>query len=150
MIFLSYQIGVRYKNFKLVWGQPLMLHRSYRKNEAPQPSVLELYDLHRDPGERDNIAGSNAEMVRYLQGFALQEYKSLVPPKTGILALHTVRYDVLSPVDVLSSATRPQHHRLVPGGQETSLLRPLLRPASRGPRPPRPLLRVLQKFPVWT
>ena len=108
-MFLSYQIGVRYKNFKLIWGQPLMLHRSYRKNEAPQPSVLELYDLDRDPGERNNIAGSNVEMVRYLQGFALQEYKSMVPPKTGILALHTVRYDVLYRVDLLFSATGPQH-----------------------------------------
>ena len=68
-----------------------MLHRTYRKNEAPQSSVLELYDLDLDPGERDNIAGSNVQMVRYLQGFALHEYTSLVPPKTGILALHTVR-----------------------------------------------------------
>ena len=67
-----------------------MLHRTYRKNERPQASVLELYDLQRDPEERDNIARSNREMVRYLKGFALHEYRNMVPPKTGVLALHTV------------------------------------------------------------
>ena len=67
-----------------------MLHRTYRRDEAPQSPVLELYDLQRDPEERHNIAAANRPMVNYLQGFALHEYKDLVPPKTGMLSLHTV------------------------------------------------------------
>ena len=82
---------MRYRNYKLVWGHPEMLHRTYRKNREPQPSVLELYDLQQDPEERFNIASTNREMVDYLKGFALYEYRSVVPPKTGVLALHTVR-----------------------------------------------------------
>ena len=34
-------------------------------------------------------------MVKYLQDYALHEYLSITPPKSGLLALHTVsRYNV--------------------------------------------------------
>ena len=33
-------------------------------------------------------------MVKYLQDYALHEYLSITPPKSGLLALHTVGIDI--------------------------------------------------------
>ena len=57
--FFFIKIGVRYKNYKLVWGLPTMLHRSYRKSEKSIEPVMELYDLSNDPHEKYNIASDN-------------------------------------------------------------------------------------------
>ena len=46
----KFQIGVREGDYKLVWGQPSALHRSYREAKEEggltiQRPVLELYNL---------------------------------------------------------------------------------------------------------
>jgi hypothetical protein len=46
----KFQIGVREGDYKLIWGQPTALHRSYREAKEDgglnlQRPVLELYNL---------------------------------------------------------------------------------------------------------
>ena len=68
---------------------------------------MELYDLSNDPHEKYNIASDNPQVtliilsfirfvfyrnvVDYLKDYAFHEYNFIVPPKTGLVALHTVR-----------------------------------------------------------
>ena len=39
--------------------------------------ALSLYDLEKDPGEKEDLAGANPEMVKELQAFAESERKRL-------------------------------------------------------------------------
>ena len=51
--------------------------RSFRLDELllPQDSVLELYDLDKDPNETTNIALQRYEIVLRLKNFALNNYR---------------------------------------------------------------------------
>ena len=51
--------------------------RSFRLHELllPQDSVLELYDLDKDPNETTNIALQRYEIVLRLKNFALNNYR---------------------------------------------------------------------------
>ena len=53
------KIGVRYQKYKLVWGISTMLHRTYRQKDVRRSTILELYDLEKDPRESVNIAARN-------------------------------------------------------------------------------------------
>merc|ERR1712032_318663 len=85
----KFQIGVRYKSYKLLLGISTMLHRFHRKKHESTPIRLELYNLTEDPGEKINIAASHQSLVEFLQDFALKQYLSIIPPKAGQRALHT-------------------------------------------------------------
>ena len=82
----KFQISVREDDFKLVWGQPKMLHRSYRDAKSDgglvlDSQVLELYNLEKDPTESHNIANQRVDMVLKLKNFALNHYRDLIPPR---------------------------------------------------------------------
>jgi len=94
----QFQIAVRENNFKLIWGQQKMLHRSYRyikrmkhpiKDHEKDP-VLELYNLDKDPGENHNIATMRYDVVVRLKNIALNFYRDLKPPR--FLGLQTTKY----------------------------------------------------------
>ena len=82
----KFQIAVREENLKLVWGQPKMLHRSYREAKGNgglvvDQQVLELYNLDKDPGETHNIAHNRMDAVLRLKTLALNYYRMLIPPR---------------------------------------------------------------------
>ena len=54
-------MAVRMGKYKLIWGVPKMMHRTYRGKEKDEDleSVIELYDLEKDPKEARNIALQN-------------------------------------------------------------------------------------------
>ena len=82
------------------------MHRTYRGKEKDEDleSVIELYDLEKDPREARNIALQNQwvilrfiqkhvdifvcrSIVQSLKEFALKEYVHIIPPKFGIRAM---------------------------------------------------------------
>lgn len=82
----KFQIAVREDNYKLVWGQPKMLHRSYREAKGNgglvlDDQVLELYNLAKDPREKRNIALNRMDIVLGLKTLALNYYRKLIPPR---------------------------------------------------------------------
>ena len=82
----KFQIAIREDYFKLVWGQPKMLHRSYRDAKGKgglvvDQQVLELYNLEKDPREIHNIANIRIDMVLRLKALALNYYRDLIPPR---------------------------------------------------------------------
>ena len=52
------QAAVTYKNYKMIWGQEFLLDRAQRL----QAASVQLYDIDKDPEERDNIAHLNDEV----------------------------------------------------------------------------------------
>jgi len=83
----KFQIALREDNFKLIWGQPKMLHRSYRDAKkmtggvARSQQILELYNLNKDPEERNNVANKRYDVVLRLKNIALNYYRSMIPPR---------------------------------------------------------------------
>lgn len=83
----KFQIALRDDNFKLIWGQPKMLHRSYREAKkmtgglARSQQILELYNLNKDPEERNNVAKMRYDVVLRLKNIALNYYRSMIPPR---------------------------------------------------------------------
>ena len=73
VLYQKFQIGVRGRRYKLVWGQSSMLHRSYRKPQYSKAGVttefqsLQLYDLQEDPGETRNLAAENPKLIAELK-----------------------------------------------------------------------------------
>ena len=93
----KFQIALREDNFKLVWGQPKMLHRSYRDAKGNgglvlDQQVLELYNLDKDPSETHNIAKNRMDIVLRLKTLALNYYRTLIPPRfMGLQTTNQVR-----------------------------------------------------------
>ena len=93
----KFQIAVREDNYKLVWGQPKMLHRSYREAKGNgglvlDEQVLELYNLAKDPREKRNIALNRMDIVLGLKTLALNYYRKLIPPRfMGLQTTNQVR-----------------------------------------------------------
>jgi len=87
VLYQKFQIGLRGRRYKLVWGQSSMLHRNYRKPQYSKAGVttefqgLELYDLQEDPGETRNLATRRRALTQKLQRLALELYKGIVPPR---------------------------------------------------------------------
>lgn len=82
----KFQIALREESFKLIWGQPRMLHRSYRDAKmmgglVSSEQTLELYNLDKDPEERDNVARERVDLVLRLQNMALNYYRYMIPPR---------------------------------------------------------------------
>merc|ERR1719400_267418 len=83
----KFQIALREDNFKLIWGQPKMLHRSYREAKkmtgglTKSQQILELYNLNKDPEERNNVAKKRYDVVLRLKNIALNYYRSMIPPR---------------------------------------------------------------------
>jgi len=82
----KFQIALREGSWKLVWGQPRMLHRSYRDAKSNgglvvDDQVLELYNLEKDPGETNNLAMNRMDMVLKLKSLALNHYRDVIPPR---------------------------------------------------------------------
>lgn len=83
----KFQIALREDHFKLIWGQPKMLHRSYRDAKkmtgglARSQQILELYNLNKDPEERNNVAKMRYDIVLRLKNIALNYYRSMIPPR---------------------------------------------------------------------
>ena len=64
------KISVVYRDFKLIWNR--IVHEDRFKAQAP-PVEVELYKLSEDPGEKNNLAAEEAELVEYLMA-KIQEY----------------------------------------------------------------------------
>lgn len=82
----KFQIALREGSWKLVWGQPRMLHRSYRDAKSDgglvvDDQVLELYNLDKDPGETNNLAMHRMDIVLKLKTLALNHYRDVIPPR---------------------------------------------------------------------
>jgi len=82
----KFQISLREDNWKLVWGQAKMLHRSYRDAKSNgglvvDQQVLELYNLEKDPRETNNLAVYRMDMVLRLKSLALNYYRDMIPPR---------------------------------------------------------------------
>ena len=82
----KFQIAIQEDNFKLVWGQPKMLHRSYREAKGKgglvvDQQVLELYNLEKDPREIHNIVNIRLDILLRLKTLALNYYRDLIPPR---------------------------------------------------------------------
>jgi len=90
VIYQKFQIGLRSKRYKLIWGQSSMLHRGYRKPQYSKAGVvtefqsLQLYDLVKDPGEQRNVATRRRKVTQKFQRLALQLYEGIVPPRFSV------------------------------------------------------------------
>jgi arylsulfatase A-like enzyme len=62
-----FRAGLRQGDWKLVWRTPL-------------PQAVELYNIARDPSEKDNVAAANPETVATLQRRANELAAGMVPP----------------------------------------------------------------------
>jgi len=82
----KFQIGVREGEYKLIWGQPSSLHRSYRHAKEQGGLVLEtqgveLYNLKTDPRESENLASSRPDLVLRLQNLIWGLLGEAIPPR---------------------------------------------------------------------
>ena len=72
----------RYRVFNHPWNQSPMLairEGPWKLLMNPDRSRVELYDIHADPGEQDNVADAHADQVEGLAGRVLTWQKTLPP-----------------------------------------------------------------------
>jgi len=82
----KFQVGIRQHNWKLIWGQPRILHRSYREAKVEggislDVETLELYKLDEDPSESFNLASEQPHKVDQLKRLAHHFIPAINPPR---------------------------------------------------------------------
>lgn len=60
----DFQAVVTHKNYKMIWGQEFLLDRA----QHLQSDNVQLYDIDKDPEERNNIQHLNDEVCIYVCG----------------------------------------------------------------------------------
>lgn len=79
----KFQIVVREKDMKLMWGQANVILKSSREKEGSgirfNQELLELYDLSSDPSETQNLAKSRPNVVKRLKEVGLSYYHQQQP-----------------------------------------------------------------------
>lgn len=71
----TFQAVVTHNNYKLIWGQEFLLDRA----QHLQSGNVQLFDIDKDPEERNNIADLNEEVVMSLKKQLLELKKEFVP-----------------------------------------------------------------------
>ena len=95
----NFQFAVRKENWKIIWGHPKMTvrHNRYKK---PKIHDVRLYDLDKDPTERNDLSEEEPEKVSEMKELIvslLKEMKATFSPKGLSLAFPRYQSGLVRP-----------------------------------------------------